>query len=64
MALNTIMGTYTYFVNPLDLCAVALRAVNVRMALYLPYVLWRLMEMMALSAAWRRRLKAVWRLSS
>lgn len=24
MALNTIMGTYTYFANPLDLCAVAL----------------------------------------
>jgi allophanate hydrolase len=23
MARNTIMGTYTYFVNPLDLCAVA-----------------------------------------
>jgi allophanate hydrolase len=24
MALNTAMGTYTYFVNPLDLCAVAI----------------------------------------
>ena len=24
MALNTAMGTYTYFVNPLDMCAVAI----------------------------------------
>jgi allophanate hydrolase len=24
IALNTAMGTYTYFVNPLDLCAVAI----------------------------------------
>jgi allophanate hydrolase len=28
MALNTAMGTYTYFVNPLDLCAVAVPGVT------------------------------------